>query len=261
MTLRWMDTAWTFQGLAETAGPGSTPEIVAMFRDAGHASVTDDAVPWCAAFVGACLVRGGVPIDAVPVHERLRARAYLKIGTEITTPRVGALAVFSRGSDPRAGHVAFVTGWTETTIAVLGGNQGDKVSVGHFPRGDLVGLRWPEPPADVSTLARAGSRVAQGAVAIAANARAGLAAAATGAGAAISAPAEPVQQVVEKASGLMSAARTAEQFAVFAWQRWPWVAGALVLWCGAKIALEAGVIGQARVEDHNTGANPARSTT
>jgi hypothetical protein len=195
------------------------------------------------------------------MHERLRARAYLALGTEITTPRVGAIAVFSRGSDPKAGHVGFVTGWTDSTIAVLGGNQGDKVSVGHFPRADLVGLRWPEPPADVNTLARAGSRVAQGAVAIVSNARAGLAAAATGAGAAITAPVEPVTQVAEKASGLMQAARTAEQFAMFAWQRWPWIAGALALWFGVRMVIEAGGIAEARVEDHNTGANPARSTT
>lgn len=64
--MRWMDTAWTQQGVHETAGEGATPEIVAMFREVGATSVTSDETPWCAAFVGACLERSGIRSTPTP---------------------------------------------------------------------------------------------------------------------------------------------------------------------------------------------------
>ena len=33
--MRWMDVAWTQQGIAETAGAASTPAIFDYFRSAG----------------------------------------------------------------------------------------------------------------------------------------------------------------------------------------------------------------------------------
>ena len=54
-------------------------------------------------------------------------------------PRPGAIAVLSRGSDPTLGHVGFLVGSTPTDVILLGGNQGDAVTVAAFPRARLLG--------------------------------------------------------------------------------------------------------------------------
>ena len=58
--------------------------------------------------------------------------------------RFGAVAVLSRGSDPSAGHVGFLLGETDGHVLLLGGNQGDAVSVAAFPKTRLLGFRWPQ---------------------------------------------------------------------------------------------------------------------
>jgi len=51
--------------------------------------------------------------------------------------------VFSRGSDPAAGHVGFCLADLGTRLAILGGNQSDAVTVELMPRSRLLSLRWP----------------------------------------------------------------------------------------------------------------------
>ena len=41
----------------------------------------------------------------------LLARSYASWGERLDEPRIGAVAVLSRGSDPALGHVGFVIGW------------------------------------------------------------------------------------------------------------------------------------------------------
>ena len=137
MTHPWMDAAWSHIGVHETAGKGATAEIVGMYAKAGHAEVTSDEVPWCAAFVGSCLKDASLPNTG-----SLLARSYLDYGSKLEEPKVGAIAVFKRGAPP-SGHVAFVTGWGNGSIRVLGGNQGDRVCEANYPESALLGLRWP----------------------------------------------------------------------------------------------------------------------
>lgn len=137
---RWLKEAWREFGQAERAGPRANPRIVAMFRDAGHPKVTRDEVAWCAAFLGACLERAGTRSTRL-----LMARSYLKWGEALAAPRIGAVAVFSRGSNPTLGHVGFWLGETEKDVVLLGGNQGNAVSVARYPKARLLGLRWPAP--------------------------------------------------------------------------------------------------------------------
>lgn len=53
----------------------------------------------------------------------------------------GAVGVFERG--PTSGHVGFLVGHDDTCYHVLGGNQGDRVSVMRLEKGRLLGSRWP----------------------------------------------------------------------------------------------------------------------
>ena len=145
MSQPWMDTAWSHIGLHETKGRGATAEIVGMYAKAGHPEVTSDEVPWCAAFVGACLKDAGLPNTG-----SLLARSYLDYGTKLDAPKVGCIAIFKRGAPP-SGHVAFVTGWGAGNVRVLGGNQGDAVSEANYREADVLGYRWPpeKPPVAV----------------------------------------------------------------------------------------------------------------
>lgn len=150
-----MDAAWSHVGVHETAGEKATADIVGFFARAGHPEVTSDETAWCAAFAGACLADAGLPNTG-----SLAARSYLKYGTELSEPKVGAIAVFKRTSDPNQGHVAFVTGWGEGKIRCLGGNQRDSVCEEAFGTANLLSLRWPpvpEPPAAPNPLAKSGT--------------------------------------------------------------------------------------------------------
>jgi uncharacterized protein (TIGR02594 family) len=134
----WLAAAWRELGTRETAGGGDNPRILAYFRDAGHGGITHDSTPWCAAFLGACLERSGLAST-----RSLLARSYLDYA-DACAPRYGAIAVLSRGSDPAAGHVGFLLGATGESVVLLGGNQGDAVSVASFPAADVLAFRWPK---------------------------------------------------------------------------------------------------------------------
>jgi uncharacterized protein (TIGR02594 family) len=135
----WLKEAWRALGETERAGTRENPRIVAFFRDVGHPDVVRDEVAWCAAYVGACLERSGISST-----RSLLARSYLKWGTALTEPRIGAIAVLSRGSDAGKGHVGFWLGETDDSVVLLGGNQKNAVSVARYPKGRLLALRWPD---------------------------------------------------------------------------------------------------------------------
>lgn len=145
---RWLADAWALLGEREVAGAADNPAITALFRDAGQHAGLHDEVPWCAAFVGACLERAGLAST-----RSLMARSYLGWGERLEDGRFGAVAVLSRGSDPNAGHVGFLVGEAAGRVFLLGGNQRNAVTVAAFPKTRLLGLCWPramEPEAPVS---------------------------------------------------------------------------------------------------------------
>ena len=138
----WMAHAWAELGQAEMPGPRSNPRIADFIRRVGHPQSADDATAWCAAFVGACLDRAGLPGT-----RSLMARSYLDWGVPAAVPEPGAIAVLSRGGDPALGHVGFLVGMTAEHAILLGGNQSDAVTVEAFARSRLLALRLPEPTA------------------------------------------------------------------------------------------------------------------
>lgn len=135
---RWLELAWGDLGVAETPGPAHNARVLAYYADAGHPEVATDETAWCAAFVGACLERAGVPAT-----RSLLARSYLAWGEALDAFRCGAVAVLSRTADPALGHVGFLVGETRDAVILLGGNQADRVCVAAFPRSRLLALRWP----------------------------------------------------------------------------------------------------------------------
>ena len=65
-------------GIWEWAGSENNPLVLAMFAEAGHSDIKQDAVPWCAAFVGSVLLRAGTKGTG-----SLLARSYLDWGQKI----------------------------------------------------------------------------------------------------------------------------------------------------------------------------------
>ncbi|HUU95482.1 MAG TPA: TIGR02594 family protein, partial [Phycisphaerae bacterium] len=135
----WLAWAWAELGQREVSGTRDNPRIRAFYAEVGETNGHHDEVPWCAAFVGACVERAGLAST-----RSLMARSYLRWGSALEQGRFGAVAVLSRGSDPAAGHVGFLVGETDAHVVLLGGNQSDAVTVATFPKTRLLGVRWPE---------------------------------------------------------------------------------------------------------------------
>lgn len=130
-------------GVREMPGSASNACVLQYWKEAKTATqVNDDSVvPWCAAFVGAMLMRGGVE----PTR-KANAKSFLTWGHEVKgTGLVGAIVVLNRPPPAPAwtGHVAFCCGMTSTHIHLLGGNQADKVSIAAFPRARVAAIRAP----------------------------------------------------------------------------------------------------------------------
>ena len=137
---QYMDIARSLLGTKEVSGPAGNPRILEMYRSVGHEWVKDDAVAWCAAFVGHCLEKSGIRSTRL-----LTARSYLSFGQEIepSKAREGDIVIFTRGSSAWQGHVAFFVSATATQIKVLGGNQSNAVTMASYARSRLIGVRRP----------------------------------------------------------------------------------------------------------------------
>lgn len=133
------DVAKEYLGLKEYPGAKHNPTIVQFAETVGHGWVQDDETPWCASFVGACLAQAGLQGTG-----KLNARSYLGWGEEINIAdaEAGDIVVFWRGSpDSWTGHVGFYAGHGTNTVQVLGGNQGNSVSIADYPTSRLLGVR------------------------------------------------------------------------------------------------------------------------
>lgn len=132
------DVAGQFMGLKEIPGGLHNPAVVAMLQlDAKW--VKDDETPWCSAFVNAvCFLLG------LPRSRSLAARSWLSVGE--TVPLAHALVgfdvvVLTRGSNPASGHVGFYAGHTPNVVHLLGGNQGNAVTIQSFSVSRLLSVR------------------------------------------------------------------------------------------------------------------------
>ncbi len=129
-----------YLGRTEIKGPHHDPHILKWWKSIG-APFSDDETPWCGAFVGGVLFETGIK----PVAGGASARAWLKLPVKLDAPAEGCVVVFERGGpNSGQGHVGFVVGRDRAgNLMVLGGNQGDTVSIKPFARRRVLGYRWP----------------------------------------------------------------------------------------------------------------------
>lgn len=132
----WITVARRYIGTTEIPGKSHSPTIQRWLRDL-KAWWSDDETPWCGTFVAHCLTAAGL---AKP-EQWYRAKAYQFYGHALVGPAPGCLVVFER---PGGGHVGFVVGRDAGgRLMVLGGNQGNKVSIAPFDTSRVIAYRWP----------------------------------------------------------------------------------------------------------------------
>lgn len=140
MNITAFDLAQRFIGIKEVPGTGDNPAILAMLKLDGDWPEHDE-VPWCSAFVNyvAWLLR-------LPRSKSLRARSWLEVGVPIELSEAKPefdVVILNRGGPQDAsiieapGHVGFYAGPGH----LLGGNQGNSVSVAAFDPSRLLGVR------------------------------------------------------------------------------------------------------------------------
>lgn len=125
----------TTYGTIEKPGPGSNPSILAWAKAIGLDRVyRDDATAWCGLWMAYVALQAGWQ----PPINPLWARNWLSFGTPQKVAELGDVLVFSRA---QGGHVGLYVGEDSLAYHVLGGNQGDRVSIKRIAKNRLLGAR------------------------------------------------------------------------------------------------------------------------
>lgn len=124
-------------GLAETAGPLSSPEIMAMAKEL-EADYHGDETSWCGLAMAAWEKRAG----GKPPAAFLSARSWLGWGEPVEKPGIGDVCVLWR-EDPNSwkGHVGMFIAERGGLLYLLGGNQGNTVTIASYHANRLLGYR------------------------------------------------------------------------------------------------------------------------
>jgi len=145
-------------GVEETPGEEHTPRVLEYLKTVGLGE--DDETPWCSAFMNWCVIQEHRGDDGDYYYEgkmhpadslshkvgtgRANARSWLGWGKEVSRSeaRKGDVVVLWRGS-PRSwkGHVGIFEGWSGNKVMLLGGNQGNKVTIAAYPSVRVLSIR------------------------------------------------------------------------------------------------------------------------
>jgi len=134
-------------GTVETKGAGNNPTILKWADEVGDKAGTSyakwaadwydkDSIPWCGLWVAVIMVRANRPI----APKYLSAKEWATWGKGVGDPMLGDVLVFARDG---GGHVGLYVGEDSDCYHVLGGNQGDKVSITRLAKGRMIAARRP----------------------------------------------------------------------------------------------------------------------
>jgi uncharacterized protein (TIGR02594 family) len=134
---RFLAVARAEIGVTEIPGAEHNLRIV-EYHATTTLKATTDEVPWCSSFANWVVTRAGGRGTGSAA-----SRSWLQWGRPIDRVVPGCIAVFSRGSNPQSGHVGFALEDDGNHIHLLGGNQGNAVSIVRYPKSRLLSLRIP----------------------------------------------------------------------------------------------------------------------
>jgi len=113
------------------------PALVAEARKYMGTNPTDRKRLWCATFMNFVLAKvgySGTNSDA--------AKSFAYYGRRISKPKIGAIAVLTRGK--RGGHVGVVSGVDRSgNPIIISGNHNDRVGEGIYPRARVIAYVMP----------------------------------------------------------------------------------------------------------------------
>lgn len=125
-------------GVTESVGNANNPIILGWAKETKLEKVyTADSIPWCGLYVAVVMQRASRPI----VKDPLWALNWNNFGVRVDVPMLGDVLTFTRKS---GGHVGFYVGEDSTAYHVLGGNQGNKVSIVRIAKSRLSQARRPQ---------------------------------------------------------------------------------------------------------------------
>ena len=149
--------AFSQLGVKEVEGASHNQTIVDYAKDSGFEWINDDETPWCSVFANWCAL-----ISNVERTHKANARSWIEIGTKTDNPKPGDVAIFKRGNSTWQGHVAFFLGFNaKGDVFVIGGNQGNQVSVATYPKSKLLGFRNIQHQSKTSKVLKLGDRGAE----------------------------------------------------------------------------------------------------
>lgn len=133
-------------GIAEIGAPGQDHPLVVWWLSLCGLPNSPDETPWCSAFVN------GMAWELrLPRSKSAAARSWLTVGTPVETSQAqrGDVVILQRGAVPQPdasvlnapGHVGFFSSYANGRLFLLGGNQGNGVSIAPFAPGMILGVR------------------------------------------------------------------------------------------------------------------------
>ena len=141
-------TALSQVGIMEVPGEKNNPKIIEYAQFLGFDWYQNDEISWCGVFAGWVVANCGGDIPEFRDYtSAATARRWLEMGEErsVEEAQPGMVCVFSRGNDPKYGHVGFFCRWDQERdyVYVLGGNQGRPggINISPYPRKKLLGIR------------------------------------------------------------------------------------------------------------------------
>ena len=125
-------------GTKEIVGKEHNPTIMFWAKELKLSSVYNaDEIPWCGLFIAYCCKMAGLDV----IDKPLWALSWSNWGSPVTEPMLGDVLTFKRDG---GGHVGIYVGEDVTHYHVLGGNQGNAVSVSRIAKSRLFKARRTE---------------------------------------------------------------------------------------------------------------------
>lgn len=133
-----------YMGITEIPGVKSNPIILSWAKELGLNDIyTNDDISWCALFFSITMFKAGRTLPAPKDrYDYLRALKWQNLWNKVDTGKegVGDILIFKREG---GGHIGYYVGESPTTYFVLGGNQGNKVSIVEILKSRCVSIRRP----------------------------------------------------------------------------------------------------------------------
>lgn len=132
----WFLLALDEIGVTEIAGQAANARITA-YHATTSLGASSDEVAWCSAFVNWVMTKAGSPGTGSAA-----ARSWLTWGRGLTVPSLACVVVLSRDAGGAgSGHVGFFIRKDAQHVWLLGGNQGNVVSIARYPLARVLGYR------------------------------------------------------------------------------------------------------------------------